>query len=327
MSNEGYASRASREVLLVGLGAVAETHVKALEEIPGVVITAGVDKAFARVVSFRGSSVPIYKTIEGAACHHNPDLVIVATPTSTHAAVCAEVVSVFPTAEVLVEKPASDNLPDAVRMLVDFATRTTINVAYHMAFSPEVIWAQRIFQEKVGVHGAPLAIQALFSDPYESQVESAKTRYCSSWIDSGINAVSVIQRFCHIITRRSLRSLGPDSWSAFEGRFLCQFDTNEFEALVLTSWHVSDPGRTTRIKFRSGAELIMDHHAVAGYWIGSKGVEECFGSNGQPPRRLAHYRNLYRTYLVDHIPMMSAQESCHLHKLVLCTDGSGADLL
>lgn len=92
---------------------------------------------------------------------------------------------------------------------------------------------------------------------------------------------------------------------------------DEFEALIVTSWHVTAPTRTTRIIFASGAELVMDHHAVAGYLFDGGTVDTLFGSDGRIPRREAHYQALYQSYLVDDRPTMSSEASIHLHDLLL----------
>jgi hypothetical protein len=53
----------------------------------------------------------------------------------------------------------------------------------------------------------------------------------------------------------------------------------------LTSWHVTDPAKTTRIRYRSGAELVMDHTAVAAYLVADGHITDAFGANASIPRR------------------------------------------
>lgn len=103
----------ARDVLLVGLGEVSETHRVVLERIPDITIVAGVDPVRTSPLSFRGGAVPVYANAHEAAPHHSPDLVVVATPTPTHRRVCDEVTTLFPDAGVLVEKPVASTLDDA----------------------------------------------------------------------------------------------------------------------------------------------------------------------------------------------------------------------
>src|SRR5689334_9740852 len=75
--------------------------------------------------------------------------------------------------------------------------------------------------------------------------------------------------------------------------------------------------RWTRIRYSSGAELFMDHNAVAGY-IRQNG-EACaiFGSDGTMPRREAHYRALYKSWLTKQDQIFSTDTSARLHALLL----------
>jgi hypothetical protein len=139
----------------------------------------------------------------------------------------------------------------------------------------------------------------------------------ASWIDSGINALSVLSRFVEPVGRMSLRRLGPTSWSCYEGRIACRGSDFNLEALIITNWHVSAPARSTRITYASGMELVLDHHAVSGYLIRNGEVREFFGSSGRVPRRESHYRALYRSFLTDRQPIMEAERSRRLHDLLL----------
>lgn len=64
-----------------------------------------------------------------------------------------------------------------------------------MAFAPEVPWGVRTTRACAGVLGVPVSAQACFADPYDQNFESAASRLGSSWIDSGIDALSVLWRF------------------------------------------------------------------------------------------------------------------------------------
>jgi predicted dehydrogenase len=307
----------AHEVLVVGLGTVAQTHLRALEQIPGAEVTAGVDIAGRPGVTFRGCPVPVYPTLRAARDRHDPGIVVVATPTPTHAAVCAEVARTFSTARILVEKPAAHTLADARFVLDEIGRHQPVEVAYHMAFSPEVSWGEQLAQARAGELGAPTAIEASSTDPYYDELESASSRFGDSWLDSGINSLSVLSRFAELAGRTSLRCIGEQAWSAFEARIACRAGGTDLEALILTSWHVTDAARTTRISYDSGAELVMDHTAVAGYLVQNQQISAVFGSDRSIPRRERHYRALYKWWLVDGNPIMPARTSRHLHDLLL----------
>ncbi|MEU8801256.1 Gfo/Idh/MocA family oxidoreductase [Spirillospora sp. NPDC048819] len=304
-------------MIIVGLGTVARTHLTVLERIEETAVLAGVDPAPPKHLTFRDRDVPVYATLRDAATRHEPDLVVITTPTHTHPPVCGEVAEYFPRASVLVEKPAADSFAEARRLLDGTGGLPPVDVAYHMAFSPEVRWGAGLADRLSTVLGDPTSIMASFADPYEAEFDSAQKRFGNSWIDSGINALSVLNRFVEPLERVSLRSLGPEPWSAFEGRIRCRAASGDVEATVLTSWHVTAPARTTRIGYSSGAELVLDHHGVAGHLIRRGTVQEFFGSDGHRPRRESHYTALYNRYLRDGAPVIPHDRSLRLHDVLL----------
>lgn len=304
-------------ILVVGLGEVAGTHLAVLEQIPTLDVVAGVDPVHRATVTFRGRGIPQYSTVLEASEEHQPDVVVVATPTATHAEVCGQVAECFPSARLLVEKPAAASLADANHVLDEIGRAQAVEVAYHMSFSPEVTWGMNIARARSNDLGAPVAVEAFFSDPYTDDFDNAQARYCSSWIDSGINALSVINRFVEPVDRISLRQLGAERESVFEARLTGRADHDTVPVTVLTSWHVIDPAKTTRVRYTSGAELVMDHTAVAGYLVDNGVISAVFGSDGGVPRRERHYRALYRWWLVENKPIFPTETSLRLHDLLL----------
>jgi predicted dehydrogenase len=307
----------AHDILIVGLGDIAQVHLRTLAHIPGANVIAGVDIAPRPGVAFRGNPLPVYATAAAARGAGEPGIVVVATPTATHAAVCAQVAAAFPAARILVEKPAAATLADARLVLADIGARQCVEVAYHMSFSPEVTWGMQVASAHAGELGVPEAVVASFTDPYSGELEAARARFGDSWLDSGINALSVLHRFAEPIERPSLRRVGDPAWSAFEVHITCRAAGTGLDALVFTSWHVTDGAKTTRIRYASGAELVMDHTAVAGYLVQGGTITAVSGCDRTIPRRDRHYRALYTSWLLDGHPIMPAQTSLHLHELLL----------
>ena len=305
-----------RKIMVVGLGIAGQAHVKSLEQLPNLSVIAGIDTdpSLGSLLIFREDKVPVYRELMDAARRHDPHIVVVATPTPTHEDVCQTIGEYFPNTTVLLEKPASDNLPAAQRLLGK--GKPKVHVALHMAFSPEVRWALGQVREKPCLFDVPVAIQSSFTDPYRSDFASAESRLSNSWVDSGINALSVIDQFARVVDRRSLRCLAPDPALAFEGIFTCLASGNELDALVLTSWNGADRSRMTRITYKSGAELVMDHNSVEGYVLRGGQIVSIFHDDSDLPRRERHYRALYQSWLLDNEPI-SASDSARLHELLL----------
>lgn len=306
-----------RKIVVVGLGIAGQAHVRALEELPPHIrVIAGVDTDPSRglFLAFREGKVPVHRELVDAADQHEPHIVVVATPTPTHEDVCQAVGKHFPNTAILLEKPASDSLSAAQRLLGK--GEPNVHVALHMAFSPEVRWALGQVRENPSLLDVPVAIQSSSTDPYRSDFASAESRLSNSWIDSGINVLSVIDQFARVVDRRSLRCLGSDHVSVFEGIFTCQARGNQLDAHVLTSWNGADRSRMTRIRYKSGAELFMDHNSVEGYVLQGGQVVSIFHDDSDLPRRERHYRALYQSWLLDNEPI-SALDNARLHELLL----------
>lgn len=307
-------SESPHKLVVVGLGIAGRTHIKALEQLPSLSVLAGVDTEPypSHPLTFREADVPVYGELMDAG-PHDPDIVVVATPTATHAEVCEQVGEHFPRAAVLLEKPAADRLPVARKLLQG---KQDVYVALHMAFSPEVAWSVSLAKRMAASLGPPVAIQSFHTDAYQADLSSAASRLCNSWVDSGINALSVIDQFATVADRRSLRRVGKAAWSMFEGTFTCDTEGGQIQALVVTSWNGADTGRSTRIRYASGAELVMDHNAVEAFAVDNGELIDFFSDASGVPRRERHYRALYQSWLVDSRPR-SIADSSRLHELLL----------
>jgi predicted dehydrogenase len=314
----GRVSESARRVMIVGLGAAGLVHAKALEEFAQVTVIAGIDTDTSRALTFRESQVNVYPGVfDTTSDKLDPNVVVIATPTPTHAQVCDEVAEYFPKATILLEKPAADNLGDAQRIIEGIGGKQAVSIAYHMAFSPEVSWALEQARKRTDHLGWPTLIESWHADPYQLELASAEARLGTSWIDSGINALSVIERFARITERTSLRQIGEADKSEFEGNFICAAPDKNLTAIVLTSWHSTASARTTRIRYSSGAELVMDHAAVAGYLLEGGMLSAKFGSDGRTPRREAHYKAMYKSWLIDGEQAFPKETSLRLHRLLL----------
>src|SRR3984957_17130288 len=305
-------------VLLVGVGAIGGTHARALEAVPSAEVGAGGDVDRSRRLVFRGLDRPVYPGVPEAAEACEPDLVVIATPTGTHAAVCEQAARWFPEARLLVEKPAAAPRVDARPILSQIGGRQPVDVAYHTSFAPEVSWGQRAVEARRPSIGDLVAAEMFFADPYYDDFERATATLGNSWLDSGINALSVLARFATIVKRESLRPIGNERQSMFEARFACHDGGRPAQALLVTSWHAADGAKTTRLRYASGIEVLMDHTAVAAYLLRDGRIEAAFGADRSIPRRDRHYRALYQRWLgAEGGPALPAETSRHLHEVLL----------
>ncbi|ETK36943.1 Gfo/Idh/MocA family protein [Microbispora sp. ATCC PTA-5024] len=282
---------------LAGLGIIARTHLEVLAERADVSLEFTADPGRAGPPDFRGSTPPHYGDLAEALAAHDPDLVVIATPTATHADLTVRALTTS-TARVLVEKPLVHDLAslDRLRALDETAgVRDRVFTAHHFAFSPEVRWAERQIAEHPE-WGPITSITSAFHDPYVQRGEQAFASYGSAWTDSGVNQLSMLARFVDLAGLSSAYDLdgGASAWCTCEYRSRGERGT----ARLRTSWLTGSSSKETVLVLgRSGVEVWMDHTAMTGFAARGRELLTSHGDDGRTPRKVAHYRPLYESLL------------------------------
>ena len=305
-----------RRVGIVGLGKIAETHTRALASIPDLAVVAGADVRPGAALRFREHTIPVHRSAEELCGRHELDVLIVATPTSTHAELCATLLGLAGVPpRILMEKPLAVR-PEEVRDLLAEAERRSValEVLYHFRHAPEVLWAVSRLDAWVASHGPITTSRSLFTDPY-AQVSRRDERFGSSWIDSGINVLSVLDRFVELTAVSDVRAL-PELASTFDA--CVEFGAPEARGTgtVFTTWAVGQGSKSTRLTFADGAELLLDHSATFARLDREGRTLEARGTDGPVERGLARYLNLFReTFADDHVAAPGRDR--RLHDLLL----------
>jgi predicted dehydrogenase len=306
----------TRRIALVGLGKVARIHVDALQRISGLRIEAGVDIADGARLSLHDRSLPVYRTVRELLERHRVEDVIVATPTATHADVCFQLFDLDARPRVLVEKPLATDLGDVERLLVLAQRRgQAIDVLYHFRHAPEVLWAVDRLEQLVREHGPVTTFQSCFADPYGRLDSQEREVYVSSWIDSGINALSLLDRLVSVHEVESLRAI-PGMSNSVEARLSFVSDGHEGTGHLLTTWDVGAGSKWTRLSFTSGAELVLDHTATFGRLVVEGVTADIRGWSGAVPRGTARYVSLF-TDVFSRRHRSEADQHRRLHRLLL----------
>lgn len=303
------------DVGLVGLGTIAETHLAVLAERADVRVAFAVDPRPGATGAGRG--VPRYDGL-GAALHaHEPDVVVIVTPTDTHAEL-ARTALVGSSARVLVEKPLAHDraaLGRLTSLAPDVDVRSRLFVAHHFAFAPEVLWAA----EQLAAHpewGPVTRASCAFNDPYVLRGDQAPASYGSSWLDSGANELSMLARFVDLAELQSTDEYdgGTTSWSTVGFRAGGTTGT----ARLLTNWQTGASSKRTTIELgRSGVELWLDHTAMTGFAVGGERLLSRHVNDGATPRKVAHYRPLYESVLsADPDPILGLDTAVRVVQLL-----------
>lgn len=180
---------------IIGLGHIGRIHVVALESVEDLRLVAACDHdpALAELVP---ENVVFYDNYQALLAAGGFNTVVVATPNRSHNAIARDVLMAG--YNVIVEKPAANSLAE-FDDLEALATERGLHVyyAFHAACALEVNWLVEHLSEQEETYGPPTAFHSSFFDPYINEkgelVPHARS-LDECWIDSGVNALSVLDR-------------------------------------------------------------------------------------------------------------------------------------
>jgi len=232
------------------------------------------------------------------------DAVVVATPTPTHAGVVADVRRRW-SGPVLVEKPLSASGSEVTALLRD----PWVSGLYHAAFGAEVEWAAR----RLASWGRPESVEVALDDAY-TPADDAESRLVGSWVDGGINALSIVHRLLDV---RRLGPLGTRTDLAGYQSFAGSFHGDGGAAVTVTTrWDQPAAGKRTAVSFASGAALELDHLAMTGRLSTDDGTLESFRAGRSPARLVQHYAAMY-DHLAGHERLLALDVELALHRLLV----------
>jgi predicted dehydrogenase len=278
-----------RAVAIVGLGTAGGLALAGLEAIPGARCVAGVDPRRLQAAS-APTGVEVASEVAALRAPEPLDLVVVSSPTAAHVAGIEAVAALDPPPpRVWVEKPLATDADELARAR---RARADARVLLHTAFSPEVLWAAARVAGWQARHGAVAEVACEFHDPYASELERAVASLHSSWLDSGVNALSVAERFVRVGAARTASGRAPLRTSA-------SFDARAGDALarveVATSWAEPSRAKRTRVRFADGAALVLDHERGTATLSAASG-DRLDGHGGRRAPLAARYAAMFAAY-------------------------------
>lgn len=250
----------------------------------------------------------------------DPDAILVATPTGDHARSIELIAGIAPGTRIIVEKPVATSAED-YRSAMDAADANAcpVSVLLHAAHAPEVQWAQDLLTTWQDEHGLIRRSTSRFCDPYGAPADDARrASLVSSWIDSGINLLSVLDRFLDVTKTEPVDSIPPFEHLA---RGTARFSgTEPFPVTMITSWRAIEPSKSTVLDFEDGAQHILDHQAVAGWLLTPRGQATHYRLENAAPRLAEHYRRMFKEEAAtDWRPHRDLDD--RLHKLLFAGRG------
>ncbi len=136
-----------RSIVVVGLGSIGRRHARLLKARGDLEVRAcEPDAGTARLAFEQFGEMPLYTSYDEALAS-GPDMVLIATPHHLH---CAQTVQALAqNVHVLCEKPMSDSLADAQRMMAAAeASEAILNIGFSLHFHPVIRRLKALIQER-----------------------------------------------------------------------------------------------------------------------------------------------------------------------------------
>ena len=253
---------------------------------------------------YLSNAVKFHSSLDNLIKYSKADIFLISTPNHTHYEIGSKLIS--NNRAVLFEKPVSTNRSELLDLQKQIAnSREFVSVALHAAYAQDVNWwiENQNITHKVG---DLTGFNAGFFDPYieHGKVISSGQGLGGSWIDSGINALSVIGRFFAperlTISESRMTMLANDGFQA-QGSALLQFNHNDGigHGFIDTNWTLGINRKTTRLWYQ-GADILLHHSLESVFKIEDKKMILLKNLQGDKARLTNHYISLFSELKKDY---------------------------
>ena len=289
-------------VALVGLGHVAKHQIAAMEMTDGIRLVAACDTnpdAAHHLVE----DTPFYPSLEDLLSSCKCDFVMISAPNREHFRLGEAVIKAG--RNLILEKPGVETLPQLRRIvLASQSSNIFLHFALHAAFGAEVIWLR---QELALGHldlGSLNGFRACFYDPYvtDTGLTHGADSLGGSWMDSGINALSVLGSFMDPgrLCVQTSRMRRPAGLRCSETEALVSLRSERAQGCIHTSWLTGRNHKSTLLKFDEG-DILLDHSGQKVSFDDGKSRKLLFTCEGPLDRLTNHYVGVLSD-LVDRFP-------------------------
>jgi predicted dehydrogenase len=289
-------------VAIVGCGHSASFQANAVATLPGFEIVALCDVTPKHALLDLLPHIPTYGDIGQMLDRVECDIVSVCAPPRFHLSMAQQILERG--VPVLMEKPVTTVRGD-YDTLIDASRERGVPVfaALHAAFGVEVIWGKRQLSALFALRGSTITeFICEFCDPYcpEGDILSHAKGLGGSWLDSGINALSVLQQLIpleslkvgDIIQRRQA------SFPEIDSRAYVRFHSNvsatrHLNGAIFTSWVGNRNRKRTFLTFSDGCRMHLDHSKQTGVIYDNNHKVIASANLAERDRLLEHYVGVF----------------------------------
>lgn len=324
---------APERVGIIGLGHIGKFHIRAIQQFEELDLIAVCDRR-KEFESLAPDGVNFHVDYHGLLNDGWIQTVIIATPNHTHYFIAREVLKAGK--NVILEKPAAESMIELQELESTAAQKGLyIYYAFHAATAFDVSWFFDYYtQDHIRDSLGPLTgFYSRFYDPYinKGNLVTGAEGLQNCWMDSGINAISVIQRFIDLETVE-IENVSAAVNPAARPKYLqCHaeysFSINGHDrsgvGVIDTNWTTGRNHKSTLLSFGATFNAIrIDHSRQKVIQRNNLGEEvELADLSGGENRLYNHYLGVFLDFLHHKkLGLMNGDMSVRAHRLLFDTE-------
>jgi len=249
---------------------------------------------------------PFYTDYKEMLNNHNFDAIVISVPNISHFEITDYLIGKID--NILLEKPATLTMKHFDLLAKkSLECSTNLVIAYHAKFALDLLWFVDNYENKLQKElGDIIAFRCDFFDPYiddKSVLSKNAEKLNGSWIDSGINALSVVSRIIDSsdLFLESFFSTNIPSFNCSDiqcnANFLYRLNNKLYHGQINTNWSLSLNRKTTHLFFENGNYIILHHslqQVLRFNYKNERSVIADFSNEGE--RLVNHYSGVFNDF-------------------------------
>lgn len=296
------------KLAIIGLGHAAQYQLPALNSTNGFTLAAACDLESSKQQTLARffQNTPFFREYQKMLAVVDLDAVLVSTPYFNHYELARKILRARK--NLLLEKPATSTLEELEDLVAIAQTEKMVfSIALHAAYGKELLWLLENYQQSLSQRfGAITGFKCGFYDPYllDGQLLSQALSLGGSWLDSGINALSVMGQLVQNlkITAARFTYLPQARVGDIQARVDYSFSVaNAPQArtgCIKTNWTLGVNRKITHLYFAStGTEIILNHSTQQVFLVENGGHPQIMVDYSPGKARLInHYIGVFEAY-------------------------------
>lgn len=293
---------------VIGLGSVYEFQKQALQTMEEIDVIALCDtnkeKAYEEASRLDATHYLDYRQLLD---NKDIEAVLVSTPVATHYEIGMAVLS--SRKHLLIEKPATLSIQELEDLQITAANNgVKLIVAFHAAYAKDLLWFNEKYKKELyDILGPVTKIECQFFDPYiiDGKLDNKAISLGGSWVDSGINALSVIAQLVEpgsikfkekLMVEKSSYST-PNISAVVTYESISDYNQNCI-ITINTDWTLNKNLKKSTLYFgQSQNKIILHHSNQQALMINHLNETTTLADFSQQDIRLvAHYKGVFKDF-------------------------------